>query len=97
MFSASSSNQSCHLLYVEDDNALRQSIAYILTQKGYVVTQAGTGREALESVTRSRPDLILLDLSLPDLDGLDLCARMAQRLAPTLPPLVMLTGPNSVT
>lgn len=88
----SPSSRPCHILYVEDDDALRQSIAFILTQQGYTPIQAGTGRQALEEAIRQRPDLILLDLSLPDIDGFDLCSRLAQRLGPDLPPLVMLTG-----
>jgi two-component system KDP operon response regulator KdpE len=51
----------------------------LLRSRGYEVTVAGTAREALATVERDRPDLIVLDLGLPDMDGLDVCRRVRAR------------------
>lgn len=61
------------ILIVEDDLIFRSVIEYNLKFEGYHVDAVASGNAALEHVRTSRPDLILLDLSLPDWDGLDLC------------------------
>lgn len=59
------------ILVVEDDAVLRDGIVRLLNAQGYAVECAGGGGEALDLAALTRPDLIVLDLSLPDLDGLD--------------------------
>ncbi len=61
------------ILYVEDDLNLQKSLSFILWQEGYKVSCAQTGEEAIELARRERPDLILLDLLLPGIDGLKVC------------------------
>ena len=78
-----------HLLVVEDDEATRRSVAANLTAHGYRVVEAGDVRTALRSWETSRPDLILLDLGLPDADGVDLIRRV-RRDATT--PILVLTA-----
>ena len=64
---------SAHILTVEDEPDLAELITGVLTRDGHDVAAAGTGWEALDKITKHRPDLILLDLMLPDLDGFGLC------------------------
>jgi two-component system phosphate regulon response regulator PhoB len=61
------------VLYVEDDVNLQKSLSFILWREGYEVFCAQTGEEALELARREKPDLILLDLVLPGIDGLKVC------------------------
>ena len=59
-------------MIVEDDTNIRAALARSLGDRGYVVHAAATGREGLALIVDGRPDAVLLDLGLPDIDGLDL-------------------------
>ena len=59
------------VLVVDDEAAVRRFLKTSLTPRGYEVKEASTGQEAIEMVAQSRPDVILLDLGLPDLDGVE--------------------------
>jgi len=59
------------VLVVDDENGIRRLLRAILTNQGYLMYEAATGREAIEAVPAVRPDVIILDLGLPDVDGLD--------------------------
>jgi two-component system alkaline phosphatase synthesis response regulator PhoP len=61
------------ILVVEDEPDLRQVVKYHLDQAGFRVACVGSGDEALEHVARQVPDLVILDLMLPGIDGLDVC------------------------
>jgi two-component system KDP operon response regulator KdpE len=76
-----------HILLVEDDGATRRSVAANLTAHGYQVTEASDVRGALERWEAGRPDVILLDLGLPDADGLVVIRRV--RRDSTTPILVL--------
>jgi two-component system phosphate regulon response regulator PhoB len=80
------------ILAVDDEPDLLELVRVGLTQAGYVVETASSGSEALAALRRAPPDLILLDLMLPDLSGTELCARVRadQRLAGV--PIIMLTA-----
>jgi len=60
-----------HILLIDDDMLLRRSLAFNLEQAGYQVSTSETAEDALAIVRRDRPDLILLDIGLPGMDGLD--------------------------
>ena len=60
------------VVIVEDDPSIRAALARSLGERGYVVDAAGSGREGLALIVDGRPDVVLLDLGLPDIDGLDL-------------------------
>jgi len=62
------------ILLVEDDDSVAESVAEVLEQAGYKVVRAASGLEAKAALEHSKPDLILLDLILPDVDGLILCS-----------------------
>ncbi|WP_144947472.1 response regulator [Pseudomonas oryzihabitans] len=78
------------LLIVEDDTALAELIATYLGRQGYAVTVIGRGDEALAAVQRLRPHLVVLDVMLPGLDGLQVC-RQLRAAQPSLP-ILMLTA-----
>jgi DNA-binding response OmpR family regulator len=62
---------SKHILIVDDDVLMRRSLAFNLEQGGYQASTAGSAEDALAMVRRERPDLVLLDINLPGMDGLD--------------------------
>jgi two-component system, OmpR family, KDP operon response regulator KdpE len=66
------------ILLVDDEVAIQRTVAPLLRARGYDVTVAGTGREALASFAAQPPSLIVLDLGLPDMDGLDVCRRIRE-------------------
>ena len=59
------------ILIAEDNEDLRKMLAWLLQPRGYETLQAATGREAIEKAIVAQPSLILLDLHLPDMDGMD--------------------------
>jgi len=63
-----------HLLVVEDDEVIRRSLARGLTEQGATVSVVGSAVEAIKALTTERPDAVMLDLGLPDLDGADVLA-----------------------
>ncbi|MEJ5240795.1 MAG: response regulator transcription factor [Anaerolineales bacterium] len=77
------------ILIVEDEPTLRQVLAYNLRKEGYRVEVATDGWQALESAKRLQPDLILLDVMLPGLDGFDVTRRLRQEMTV---PILMLTA-----
>jgi DNA-binding response OmpR family regulator len=64
------------VLLVEDDPRVRRALQLALRDEGYAVSSAATGREGLDALSSTTPDVVLLDLMLPDLDGFDVCRRI---------------------
>ena len=79
------------LLVVEDEPTLREALLRLITQWGYAAQTAANGREALDWLELERFDLVLLDLGLPDRDGLEVCGSL-RRAARHQPLVLMLTG-----
>ncbi len=77
------------ILVVEDEPALRDTLTYNLKKDGFTVEAVGDGRSALESARKLKPDLILLDIMLPELDGFEV-ARILRKEMST--PILMLTA-----
>lgn len=77
-----------HVLVVEDEPPILRALVMNLTHRGYQVTPAATGGQALEEVGLTPPDLLILDLGLPDLDGLEVIRRI-RTLLPALPIIVL--------
>ncbi|HEX9683221.1 MAG TPA: response regulator transcription factor [Acidimicrobiales bacterium] len=76
------------LLLVEDDDAIALPLAGALEREGHEVVRLDAGRLALDEVESQRPDLVLLDLGLPDLDGLEVCRRVKAG-HPDLPVIIL--------
>ena len=68
-----------HILLVDDEIAIQRATAPLLRSRGFAVSVAGTGREAIDTFERDRPDLIILDLGLPDMDGSEVCSQVRER------------------
>jgi two-component system response regulator MprA len=82
------------LLVVDDDEAVRRSLAHALRRDGFEVAVAADGTEALEQLARSRPAAIVLDVLMPEPNGLEVCARLRSRGDRT--PILMLTARDLV-
>lgn len=67
------------ILLVDDEVSIQRAMAPLLRSRGYIVTVAGTGHEALDLFERERPDLVILDLGLPDMDGTAVCRQVRDR------------------
>ena len=80
------------VLVVEDEEDIRELVSYHLLKEGYQVAGVASGEEALATATAQPPDLILLDLMLPDLDGLTVCQRLRAEPRTKAVPIVMLTA-----
>jgi two-component system, OmpR family, alkaline phosphatase synthesis response regulator PhoP len=81
-----------NILVVDDEREIRELLDYNLTKEGYGVVAVSSGEEALASVRAGRPDLVVLDLMLPGLDGLEVCRRMQSDATMRAIPIVMLTA-----
>lgn len=81
-----------NILIVEDEEDIRELIRYNLQKEGYGIQEAGTGEEALTKIHGEIPSLVLLDLMLPELDGLEVCKRIKQDAVARHIPIVMLTA-----
>ena len=80
------------ILVVEDEKDLQEVLSYNLRQAGHTVTVVGGGREALTAVPEQRPDLVLLDLMLPDVSGVEICRKLKGDNATRDIPIVMVTA-----
>ena len=66
------------VLVVDDEVAIKRFLRVALNGEGFIVLEAGTGQEALLALTLERPDLVLLDLGLPDMDGVEVTRRLRE-------------------
>lgn len=80
------------VLVVEDSDPIRAAFTILLEESGYDVASAGTGADAVRLATEQRPDLVLLDLGLPDTSGLDVALRIKADPRSAKIPVVALTG-----
>ncbi len=80
------------ILCVDDEPDITELVHFHLTRAGFEVETAANGRQALLAVNRRRPDLILLDLMLPDIDGLGVCEILRQEAETAVIPILMLTA-----
>ena len=80
------------ILVVDDVPRNVRLLGAVLTAAGYEVVSAGSGAEAIEAVARDRPDLVLLDIRMPDIDGYEVCRRLRGDPAAEFLPIVMVTS-----
>jgi len=83
---------SAKILIVDDTQQVRRVLRTALSAEGYTIFEAGTGEEALEAVRQSTPDVILLDVNMPGMSGLETCRELRRTLEV---PIVMLTVRNA--
>jgi len=83
------------ILVVEDEESLLKLESILLTSKGYEVRGVSNGQEALEALAEDPPDLVLLDIMLPKIDGFEVCRRIKEEEATKHIPVIMLTAKKS--
>src|SRR5512137_800996 len=74
----STMNQSTHVLVIDDEPQILRALKTILTERHFQVTTASRGEEGLALAAAHPPEVIILDLSLPDMDGFEVCARLRE-------------------
>ena len=80
------------ILVVEDDEDIQELIDFNLAREGYHVLKVASGEEALSVENREKPDLVILDLMLPGLDGLEVCRRLKSGQDGGAVPIIMVTA-----
>jgi DNA-binding response OmpR family regulator len=88
----SEENTAISILIVEDDETLQETLAYNLDREGYTVATASDGPGGLEMARSQKPDLVVLDVMLPELDGLSVCRILRREMDV---PIIMLTARSS--
>ena len=77
------------LLFIEDDDAIRLALSMALEDEGYAVSEAATGRDGLRAFHEQEPELVLLDLRLPDISGFEVCRALR---ASSIVPIIIVTA-----
>lgn len=85
-------NAAPRILLVDDELSIQRALAPLLRSRGYEVEVAGTGADALKCAAERRPDLVVLDLGLPDLEGTEVCRRLRAQSAV---PIIVLSARGS--
>jgi putative two-component system response regulator len=80
------------VLVVDDQDSARQGLMKLLSQEGYRVTSAVNGIDAIDAVVREEPDLVLMDVIMPELDGFEACRTLKSLPATRLTPIVLVTA-----
>ena len=80
------------VLIVEDESDIAQLMQFHLAREGYAPTVAASGRVALEAVDQGPPDLVILDIMLPDLDGLEVCRKLKNEPSTNHIPILMVSA-----
>ncbi len=84
-----------NILIVEDEEFLLKLESILLTTKGYNVEGAGDGKSALELVASMKPDLVLLDIAIPEIDGFEVCRQIKANEATRHIPVIILSAKKS--
>ena len=80
------------VLVADDTDSVRALFRKLLTADGHEVIAVSDGAQALEAVQKHQPDVVLLDVGMPHLDGLEVCRRLKADAATRLTPVVLVTG-----
>ena len=84
------------ILVVDDEPFILKNIELLLQARGYTVLTAATGKDGLETALKERPDVVLLDVMLPDVEGYDICRKIKNEPTTRHIPVLMLTALNDV-
>ncbi|MEO8892294.1 MAG: response regulator, partial [Coleofasciculaceae cyanobacterium] len=80
------------ILVVDDDRTMRTVLTRYLENRGYQVEQVTSGAEALVAVAKNPPDLVVSDVMMPEMDGLEFCRRLRATPSGQLMPFIFLSG-----
>ena len=84
------------ILVVDDEMNIRQMLRIMLEMSGYRVIEAGDGIEALETAVAQKPDLMIMDITMPKLDGLSVCKKLRSMPQIADTPVVMASGDSAI-
>ncbi|MBI4248909.1 MAG: response regulator [Elusimicrobia bacterium] len=84
------------ILVADDEGSIRDLLKRLLESEGYNVLLAENGKQALNSTQENRPDLIILDLIMPEINGLDVCRQIRQNAETAGIPIIMLTAKGAI-
>ena len=82
------------ILVVDDESSIRELIKYNLEKEGFRIVESGDGQQAVQLAKNSKPDLVVLDLMLPGMDGLEICRTLKSQRETTAIPIIMVTAKN---
>ncbi len=85
-------NISIKVLIVDDEKHIRETISHILQKRGYIVKEAENGEEALEKIVQEKPHILILDVSMPKMNGFEVCKRLRENPNTLDIPILFLTA-----
>jgi len=85
-------NKKIKILIADDENCTRDCIVYLLQKRGFISEGASNGKEALEKVKQDKPDIIILDIIMPVLDGLEVCKQLKENPDTQDIPIILLSS-----
>jgi len=85
------------ILIIDDDDDIRGFLSDLLSTEGYQTQGAASGAEGIEIARRSKPDMVLLDIMMPEMDGYEVCERLKTDAATRDIPIIMVTVKNDIT
>lgn len=86
-----------HILIIEDEKDLAEMMKEVLTEAGFVVSMAGDGLEGFRSVSEKHPDLVLLDIHLPKMDGLTVLKKIRENVNGKDLPVIILSNVSDIS
>lgn len=84
------------ILIVDDDQLMQKLLEYIIKKAGYKVSVADDGSNALKIVKRDKPDLIISDVEMPKMNGLELCQKLKENFDTKLIPIILITSNTQI-
>jgi len=85
-----------NILIVDDDQLMQKLLEYIIKKEGYKVSVADNGSTALKIVKRDKPDLIISDVEMPKMNGLELCQKLKENIDTKLIPIILITSNTQI-
>ncbi len=89
-------NNYINVLIVDDEGYIRESMAYVLKEMGFAPEEANNGKEALDKISQNRPDVIILDVAMPVMDGIETCKRLRENPDTQDIPIIFLSAHRHV-
>ncbi|RMH73601.1 MAG: response regulator [Gemmatimonadetes bacterium] len=90
------STSKARIMIVDDDDLILTLVSKVLELNGYTVSMNSNGKQALENVEKFNPDLVILDVMMPEMDGLEVCRRLQQNVFTRHIPIIFLSAMNEV-